>query len=46
MVKTRYNSAKNYLSDKEVPALNLLSAIAFDLTELRAEQQIFTTMAD
>lgn len=38
--------AKNYLSDKEVPALNLLSTAFLDLAELRAERQIIATMAD
>ena len=38
--------AKNYLSDKEVSALNRLSTAFLDFAELRAERQIITTMAD
>lgn len=38
--------AKNYLSDKEVSALNRLSTAFLDVAELRAERQIITTMAD
>ena len=38
--------AKNYLSDKEVTALNRLSTAFLDVVELRAERQIITTMAD
>lgn len=38
--------AKNYLSDKEVAALNRLSTAFLDVAELRAERQIITTMAD
>ncbi len=38
--------AKNYLSDKEVSALNRLSTAFLDLAELRAERQIITMMAD
>ena len=38
--------AKNYLSDKEVTALNRLSTAFLDVAELRAERQIITTMAD
>ena len=38
--------AKNYLSDKEVSALNRLSTAFLDLAELRAERQIISTMAD
>ena len=38
--------AKNYLSDKEVSALNRLSTAFLDFAELHAERQIITTMAD
>ena len=38
--------AKNYLSDKEVSALNRLSTACLDFAELHAERQIITTMAD
>ena len=38
--------AKNYLSDKEVSALNRLSTAFLDFAELRAERQIITTMVD
>ncbi len=38
--------AKNYLSDKEVSALNRLSTAFLDLAELHAERQIITTMSD
>lgn len=38
--------AKNYLSDKEISALNRLSTAFLDFAELRAERQIITTMAD
>lgn len=38
--------AKNYLSDKEVSQLERLSAAFLDFAELRAEQQLITTMND
>lgn len=38
--------APNYLSDKEVSAFNRLSTAFLDLTELRAERQTISTMAD
>ena len=38
--------AKNYLSDKEVVALNRLSTAFLDLAESLAERQIVFTMAD
>lgn len=38
--------AKNYLSDKEVTALNRLSNAFLDFAEDRAERQLVTTMAD
>lgn len=38
--------AKNYLSDKEVTALNRLSDSFLDFAEDRAERQIMTTMAE
>ena len=38
--------AKNYLSDKEVTALNRLSNAFLDFAEDRAERQLVTTMVD
>ena len=38
--------AKNYLSDKEVTALNRISNAFLDLAEDRADRQIVTTMAE
>ena len=38
--------AKNYLSDKEVTALNRISNAFLDLAEDRADRQILTTMAE
>ena len=38
--------AKNYLSDKEVDALNRLSTAFLDMAELRAQRQIVATMVD
>ena len=38
--------AKNYLSDKEVTALNRLSNAFLDLAEDRADRQLMMTMAD
>ena len=38
--------AKNYLSDKEVDALNRLSTAFLDMAELRVQRQIVATMAD
>lgn len=38
--------AKNYLSDKEVAALNRLSNAFLDLAEDRADRQLIMTMAD
>ena len=38
--------AKNYLSDKEVDALNRLSTAFLDMAELRAQRQIVAMMAD
>ena len=38
--------AKNYLSDKEVSQLERLSSAFLDFAELRAEQQLITTMDD
>jgi len=38
--------AKNYLSDKEVSALNLISNAFLDLAENRADRQLITTMAE
>lgn len=39
-------AAKNYLSDKEVTALNRLSTAFLDVAEIRAGRQIIMTMAD
>lgn len=38
--------AKNYLSDKEIAVLDRLSSSFLDFAELRAEQQLITTMDD
>ena len=38
--------AKNYLSDKEVTALNRISNAFLDLAEDRADRQLLTTMAE
>lgn len=38
--------AKNYLSDKDVTALNRLSTAFLDVAELSAERQMIMTMAD
>ena len=38
--------AKNYLSDKEVTALNQISDAFLDLAENRADRQLITTMAE
>lgn len=38
--------AKNYLSDKEVSELNLISNAFLDLAENRADRQLITTMAE
>ena len=38
--------AKNYLSDKEVDMLNHLSTAFLDMAEMRAKQQIISTMDD
>ena len=38
--------AKNYLSDKEVTALNQISNAFLDLAENRADRQLITTMAE
>ena len=38
--------AKNYLSDKEVTALNRISNAFLDLAEDRADRQLITTMAE
>ncbi len=38
--------AKNYLSDKEISQLEHLSSAFLDFAELRAEQQLITTMND
>ena len=38
--------AKNYLSDKEVDMLNLLSTAFLDMAEMRAKRQVIVTMSD
>ena len=38
--------AKNYLSDKEVDMLNLLSTAFLDMAEMRAKRQVIATMSD
>lgn len=38
--------AKNYLSDKDVDMLNLLSTAFLDMAEMRAKRQVIATMSD
>ena len=46
VVKSDVTIAKNYLSEKEVESLNLLSNAFIDMAELRARDHILMTMAD
>ena len=46
VIKSDVTIAKNYLSEKEVESLNLLSNAFIDMAELRARDQILMTMAD
>ena len=46
VIKSDVTVAKNYLSDKEVHSLNLLSSAFIDTAELRASKHILMTMAD
>jgi hypothetical protein len=46
VIKSDVTVAKNYLSDKEVSSLNLLSSAFIDIAEVRAEKHVLMTMAD
>ena len=46
VVKSDVMVAKNYLSEKEVESLNLLSNAFIDMAELRAKDHVLMTMAD
>lgn len=46
VIKSDVTVAKNYLSEKEVDALNRLSNAFIDIAEQRAEDQVLMTMTD
>lgn len=46
VIKSDVTVAKNYLSDKEVSSLNLLSSAFIDMAERRAVNHVLMTMAD
>lgn len=46
VIKSDVTVAKNYLSDKEVSSLNLLSSAFIDMAERRAENHVLMTMVD
>ena len=46
VVKSDVTISKNYLSEKEVESLNLLSNAFIDMAELRARDHVLMTMAD
>ena len=46
VIKSDVTVAKNYLSEREVESLNLLSNAFIDLAELRAQDHVLMTMAD
>lgn len=46
VIKSDVTIAKNYLSEKEVESLNLLSNAFIDMAELRAKDHVLMTMAD
>ena len=46
VIKSDVTIAKNYLSEKEVESLNLLSNAFIDMAELRARDHVLMTMAD
>jgi hypothetical protein len=46
VIKSDVTVAKNYLSEKEVDALNRLSNAFIDIAEQRAEDHVLMTMAD
>ena len=46
VIKSDVTVAKNYLSDKEVDSLNLLSSAFIDTAERRARKHVLMTMAD
>ena len=46
VIKSDVTIAKNYLSEKEVESLNLLSNAFIDVAEMRARDHVLMTMAD
>ena len=46
VIKSDVTIAKNYMSEKEVESLNLLSNAFIDMAELRARNHVLMTMAD
>ena len=46
VIKSDVTIAKNYLSEKEIGALNRLASAFIDLAEQRAEEHVLMTMAD
>ena len=46
VIKSDVTIAKNYMSEKEVESLNLLSNAFIDMAELRARDHVLMTMAD
>ena len=46
VIKSDVTIAKNYLSEKEVDALNRLSSAFIDIAEQRAEDHVLMTMTD
>ena len=46
VIKSDVTIAKNYLSEKEIESLNLLSNAFIDMAELRARDHVLMTMAD
>ena len=46
VIKSDVTIAKNYLSEKEVDELNLLTTAFLDIAERRARRHVITTMAD
>ena len=46
VIKSDVTVAKNYLSDKEVDSLNLLSSAFIDTAERRAKKHVLMTMTD
>ena len=46
VVKSDVTIAKNYLSEKEVDELNLLTTAFLEIAERRARRHVLTTMAE